>query len=154
MHSASSNPNDLPLDVAIGIEESTDCTPQAPRGVEPVEVESLIARLTAIRERLFWLQAVWANSLSPDVALEADRYRQLFRDLADELRKQDSDAAERLIAGHEALLLAEPFPGKPKIPLAAQQWFEIVAELRAERPKPAAPKPPDYCADGLQSFLS
>jgi hypothetical protein len=35
--------------------------------------------------------------------------------------------------GHEALLLAEPAPAKPRLSLAVQQWFELMGEP-TERP--------------------
>ena len=59
--------------------------------------ENLISRLKAVRERLFWLQACWATTLSPAIAWEADRFRKL-----------DADALDTLIAGYKALLLTEP----------------------------------------------
>src|SRR5437879_5538431 len=106
-------------------------------------VADLIERLTKIRERLFWLQSVWAVSLSPDVAFEADRYRDLFGDLADQLRKQDAEALDRLTAGHESLLFADASP-KPTVPLAAQQLVELIGEVRNQRSHPRPPKPQDY----------
>lgn len=114
--------------------------------------ENLIARLTAIRERLFLLQAVWATTLSHDVVVEADQYRRVFHDLAAELRKIDPDAVDGLIAGHEALLLAEP-TSKPTIPLAAQRWHELALEARSERTVPAKAKSEAYVPDGLQSLV-
>ena len=113
----------------------------------------LVQRLLAIRERLFWLHAVWSTTLSPNVAMEADRYRKLFRELADELRQKDSAALEPIIAGYEALVFAEPIK-KPIIPLAAQQWHELAGELRSQLSQPAPPpKPPGYLPDGLQRFV-
>jgi len=114
--------------------------------------DDLIARLTALRERLFWLQAVWATTLSHDVAIEADFYRKVFHDLADELRKIDTDAVEALIVGHEALLLAEPTT-KPTIPLAAQRWHELAGEARSAPAVPQKPKRDDYVPDGLQHLV-
>lgn len=153
MPSESSNPNNLPLDVALAIKEhkSDAATAQRNDALEPPE--NLVARLIAIRERLFWLAACWATSLSPDIAYEADRYRQVFRELADELRKQDPDGADRLIAGHEALLLAEPLPPKPTLPIATQHWFELAGELRSERSQRPQPNPPGYVPDGLERFV-
>jgi hypothetical protein len=153
MRLASSNPNNLPLEVAVVIEESAATVVKkrddAPQGSAP----SLIDRLTAIRERLFWVQAVWANTLSPDVAREADRYRELFRELSEQLRKLDPDAVDRLIAGHEALLLAEPTPPKPTIPSDAQRWFDLMCELRGQRRQAPMARPVGYVPDGLQSFV-
>lgn len=117
------------------------------------ELTDLIARLERIKQRLFMLQSVWANTLSLDVAREADGHRELFRDLADALRKNDVDALDRITAGYESLLLAEPLPAKPTIPLETQQLFELTQEVRRERTKPTAPRPNDYVSDGLQRFV-
>ena len=116
-------------------------------------VPNLVARLMAIRERLFWLAACWANSLSPDIAYEADRYRALFRDLADELRKKDRDALEQITSGHENLLFAEPSPAKPSIPLMVQQLYELGSEVQSQHTQPPNPKPAGYVPDGLQRFV-
>jgi hypothetical protein len=43
------------------------CGPGTAKSAEVATVEDLVARLTAVRERLFWLQAVWATTLSDDV---------------------------------------------------------------------------------------
>lgn len=148
-----SNPNDLPLNVAIVIEENA-ARSKTPAKCEdtPDSAANLEERLTAIRERLFWLQAVWTTTLSPDVAREADRYRELFRELADELRKQDPESVDRLVAGHEPLLLCDPSPPKPTVPIATQQLIELAFEVRGQRRQ--SPKPQhDYLPDGLQRFV-
>ena len=103
-----------------------------------------------MRERLFWLQACWATKLSPAIAWEADRFRKLFHDLSDELRKLDADALDTLIAGYKALLLAEPTT-KPAIPLAAQRWHELGGEVRSLGH--VQPKPDGYIPDGLRSLV-
>jgi hypothetical protein len=151
--SASSNPNDLPLEVALAIEE-TPVTPTPHKDEAPPDsAANLVDRLGRIRERLFHLQAVWATTLSPDVAREADRYRELFRELCDQLRKDDPDEVERLIVGHEALLLAEPSPPKPTVTVEMQRWIELAAEVRSQRRKPPKAMPTGYVCDGLQSFV-
>jgi hypothetical protein len=152
MHSAS-NPNYMPLEVVVAIEENAITPSEKHDDAAQDSADGLITRLTAIRERLFWLQAVWANTLSPDIAREADRYRELFRELAEQLRKLDPGAVDRLIAGHEALLLAEPSSHKPTIPSAAQRWFDLTCELRSERRQAPMPKPVGYVPDGLQSLV-
>ena len=114
--------------------------------------DDLVARLTAIRERLFWLAACWATTLSPDIAWEADRYRKLFHELADELRKLDADAVSHLMEGYEALLCAEPM-NKPTIPLAAQRWHELAGEVRSAPAVPQKRKPDGYVPDGLQHLV-
>jgi len=136
---------------ALTIEENAAIATPAQREPTP-DPTNLVERLTAIRERLFWLAACFATTLSADIAYESDRYRQLFRELADELRKQDADALERITAGHEALLFAEPVP-KPTLPLAAQQWFELAGEVRNTPSRRPPGKPAGYIPDGLQPFL-
>jgi hypothetical protein len=123
---------------------------ETPLEFEVANTDTLLQRLAAIRERLFRLQAVWAVTLSPDVALEADRFRQLFHDIASQV--QDRREVDALIAGHETLLLCEPTP-KPTVPMAAQRWFELAGEIRSERSRPEPPKPAGYIPDGLQPFV-
>jgi hypothetical protein len=83
---------DLRVEIAVAIEEDAAQPAAAPAPVQHDEaestVENLVARLTAIRERLFWLQAVWATGLSPDVAMEGDKYRQVFQDLGARLNNK------------------------------------------------------------------
>jgi len=146
---------DLPPLVALAIEETLKTQTAEP--VKPAEVatsvEDLVRRLTAIRERLFWLQAVWATTLSPDVYQEAEKYRSTFQELHGQLKGQDPGAADSLVAGHEALLLSEPAAPKPRLSIAMQRWFELSGEVRNVRVVRAAPKPEGYVSDGLQSFL-
>jgi hypothetical protein len=144
---------DLPVEVAVAIEQTPAMPTPEPVKVELVPVEELIARLTAIRERLFWLQAVWANTLSPHVYYEAESYRILFQDLSEPLRGQDPAALDRIVAGHEALLLSEPGAPKPIVPLAPQKLFELAAETQSSRSVRPATNPSGYVADGLQGFL-
>ena len=148
--------DDLPIEVAVVIEENavqTSAQMRQPATPGDASVEDLVARLTAIRERLFWLQAVWATTLSHDVYQEADRYRQLFHDLGEQLKAKAPDELDRLISGHEALLLAEPISRKPTLSLANQRWFELAAEIRNPPAGSHSPQPDGYVADGLQSFL-
>ena len=148
--------DDLPVEVAVVIEENAALktvvvSQRESRG--DASVEDLVSRLTAIRERLFWLQAVWATTLSHDVYQEADRYRQLFHDLGEQLKDKAADELDSLVAGHEALLLAEPISQKPTLSLETQRWFELAAEVRNLPPGRHAIQPDGYVADGLQSFL-
>ncbi len=148
---------DLPIEtqVAMGGEAAETPAPVAPEPAKPADasVEDLVTRLTAIRERLFWLQAVWATTLSHDIYQEADRYRDVFRELGDQLRAKDPAEFDKLTVGHEALLLAEPSVRRPTLPLAAQRWFELAGELQCAPVARVAPKPDGYVSDGLQSFL-
>jgi hypothetical protein len=148
--------DDLPIDVAVAIEcqasEAEKVKPADPIPV-PDSVDDLIKRLIAIRERLFWLHAVWATTLSRDVALESDKYRKMFQDLGERLKAQDCDAFNRLVTGHEALLFAKPVASKPTVPLVAQRRYELMCELQSMPAPKSIPKPSGYVPDGLQSFL-
>jgi len=117
------------------------------------EVENLVKRLERIKERLFWLRAVWSNTLSPDVARECDLYQRLFLEVGEELKKLDADSFERIVAGHESVLLSEPYGPKPTLPLALQQWIELSGEIRGERTKSPEQKPEGYIPDGLSRFV-
>jgi hypothetical protein len=77
----------------------------------------------------------------------------VFRELCEKLHDLDPAAVDRLIVGHESLLLSEPAPPRPTLPLAAQQWFELAGETQSRRTVRAAPKPDGYVSDGLQAFL-
>jgi hypothetical protein len=147
--------SDLPPLVAVAIEEALK-TP-APAIAKPAEVaasvEDLVARLTLIRERLFWLQAVFATTLSDDAFHEAEKYRSVFRELYEKLHDIDPAAGDRLIVGHEALLLSEPAAPRPRLSLAVQQWFELAGEVQSRSAVRAASKPDGYVSDGLQAFL-
>jgi hypothetical protein len=148
--------SDLPASVQAQIEQTAETVVPAPEPVKIVDatVEELIARLTSIRERLFWLASVWATTLSDDVYHEAEKYRRLFRELGDRLHDLDPAAVDRIVAGHEAILLSDPTPARPTLPLAAQQWFELAGEVRSRRMVRVEPEKPDgYVSDGLQGFL-
>lgn len=136
--------------------EKREAEKEAAEKAKPPDPESaagLILRLTAIRERLFWLAAVYANTLSQDVALEADAFRKLFRDIGERLKSLDAQAYEDLIAGHEALLLSEPAPVKHTIPLKLQESVEMLWEMQSlPKPKPT-PTRPYSVPDGLNWML-
>jgi hypothetical protein len=151
---AESGLDDLPLEIAVAIEEALEMpAPVAAKVAEVATVEDLVARLTLIRDRLFWLQATWATTLSPDVYQEAEMFRSLFQELHGQLKGQDPAAADSLVAGHEALLLSEPAAPRPRLSLATQRWFELAGEVRSTRVVRAAPKPDGYVSDGLQALL-
>src|SRR6266852_2948721 len=69
--------NDLPLEVAVAMEQN----PVPPDKPEPAtvddSVEGLVARLTKIREKIWRLQAMFAVTLSQEIAIEANRYLHL-----------------------------------------------------------------------------
>lgn len=147
---------DLPLATQVAMQQQA-ATPSM--AAEPVKItdataDELVTRLTAIRERLFWLQAMWATTLSDDIFHEAEKYRRIFHELSDQLRQLDPAAVDRLLQGHESLLLGEPVSPKPTLPLAAQQWFELAGEISSGRAVRVEPqKPEGYVSDGLQALI-
>jgi hypothetical protein len=137
----------LPLEVAVAMEVNSAPAPPAPEPapIPDDSVESLVARLKAIRERIWMLQAVFAVSLSQETAIEANRFLALFQDIASKLREKDPIALEALTRGHESLLLSPPVPIRQRIPLSTQQLLEMrwaAMTALAKRP-PKRPKVPD-----------
>ena len=140
--------NDLPLEIAVAIELNS---PQ-PEATEPAvaqddDVPGLVSRLTAIRERIWRLQAMFAVSLSLDCAMEANRYLTLFQDIAHKLGEKDPAALEALTRGHESLLLSPPIAVKQSIPLETQRLCEMRWEAMTQ-PSQRPPKRPTV-PDGL-----
>ena len=107
--------------------------------IEDTTVENLMDRLTAIRERIWRLQALFAVTLSQECAVDADRYLKLFQTLAEQLKEKDSAAFERLVSGHESLLLSPPVNVKATIPEETQRWCEIKWEI-SQAPRRHTPK--------------
>jgi hypothetical protein len=116
---------DLPIAVAAAIDlnpaQPVKREPQAP---QDDDVPSLVSRLTAIREKIWRLQATFAVTLSHDCAMEANRYLTLFQTIAHQLHEKDSKALDAITLGHESLLLSPPIPIKQSIPLATQNLVE------------------------------
>jgi hypothetical protein len=141
--------NDLPLAVALAIEEIPAQPDAEPTPVQPDDstVDALVRRLTMIRERIWQLQSVFAVSLSQDAAFEANRYLALFQDLAEQLKAKDPSALDDLVRNHESLLLAPALPLKQSIPLDTQRLCEIRWQASTQ-PSPKAPKRPTV-PDGL-----
>jgi CheY-like chemotaxis protein len=118
--------DDLPAEIAVAIEELPAVPEPAPEPPKPcASVEELVARLEAIKDRIFGLHAVFAVSLSQETAIEANRYVALFQDLAAELRVKQPEALEKIVAGHEAILASPPVRVRQQIPVATQQWVEM-----------------------------
>jgi hypothetical protein len=146
--------DDLPLAVALAIE----LNPAQPVKSEPSapmddSVPGLVARLTAIREKIWRLQAMYAVSLSHDCAMDANRYLTLFQDIAQKLRDKDSSALEAITHGHESLLLSPPIAVKQSIPLATQnlvetRWLAMTQPMRRPPKRHVASIP-----DGLDWML-
>jgi hypothetical protein len=140
--------DDLPLEVAVAIEANSAQPIQAVNAQPDDTVENLVARLEAIRERIWRLQAMFAVTLSHDCAMEADRFLALFQSLlAQQLKAKDVGAFDSLVRGHEALLLSPPVQTKPTIRLDTQRLCELRWEA-ATQPVRRAPKPPAH-PDGL-----
>jgi hypothetical protein len=139
-HVQQSGLDDLPPEIAVAVEERAS-HPAAHS--EPVQdddtVANLVARLEAIRERIWRLRAVFAVSLSHDCAVEADCYLQLFQTLAVQLKSKDPSALDQLVNGHESLLLSPPVLITRSIPLETQRWCEIKWEASL-CPTPRLPK--------------
>jgi hypothetical protein len=146
---AESGLEDLPDAVAVAVEAALEM--QAPEEEPPkaadATVEDLVARLAAIKERIFRLHAVYAVSLSLDAAMEANRYLALFQDLAQQLEAKDADSLSTITRGFESLLLSPPFPTRRTIPLDTQKLVELRWEAM-QTPALREPKPPDV-PDGL-----
>ncbi len=139
---------DLPLDVALAI-EANPAPASTPTPADDT-VADLVARLTAIRKRIWMLQAVFAVSLSQETAIEANRYLALFQTIAEQLRAKDPSALDDLVRGHESLLQAPALPIRPTIPLSTQELVEMRWEARTQKPTYQAPKrPTDSIHDGL-----
>jgi hypothetical protein len=142
--------DDLPVAVALVVEENLAQTPAAeptPASASPATTAELVARLTAIRERIWRLRAVFAVTLSHDAAVEADRYVEMFQYIGRELQAKDAGEYASLTRGHEALLESPPVTVRPTIPLAVQH----LAEMRwhaATQPRQRTPKSPTV-PDGL-----
>jgi hypothetical protein len=145
--------DDLPVEIAVAIEEQLPAPPEpAPEPPKPdASAGELVARLEAIRERIFRLHAVFAVSLSQETAIEANRYLALFQDLAAELRVKQPEALEKIVAGHEAILTSPPVRVRQQIPVATQQWVEMRWEAM-QSPARRAPKPP-MVPDGLDAWV-
>jgi len=71
----SSGLEDLPDQIALVLAAPLITAPPTPqpakRALPPDSVENLVRRMTAIRERIFWLRAVFATTLSQDCAIES-----------------------------------------------------------------------------------
>ncbi|MGA7869799.1 MAG: hypothetical protein WCA22_02770 [Candidatus Binatus sp.] len=147
--------DDLPPEVAVALEELPTAQPEpAPVPVQHDPTpEELVSRLEAIKDRLFRLHAVFAVSLSHDCAMEANRYLEIFQELASELKKKDPQALERIVAGHEAMLNSPPIQMKQTIPLDTQRWCEIRWEASQSPIRHAPKRPADNVPDGLGWML-
>ena len=142
---------DLPIEtqVAIGAAE----TPAVAAEPADASVEDLVTRLTAIRERIWRLQSVFAVSLSQETAIEANKYLVLFQALAEQLKAKAPAELGRLVSGHESLLLSPPVPVKQTIPLDVQRFCEIRWEASQSPMRRPPKRDADNVGDGLGWML-
>jgi hypothetical protein len=146
--------DDLPVEIAVAIEELPAAPEPAPKPVKPdASVDELVARLSAIKERILRLHSVFAVTLSHDCAMEANRFITLFQDLASELNEKEPEALDKITAGHEAMLLSPPIPAKKTIPIATQQWAELVWESQLRPIRRPPKRDVDAVPDGLGWML-
>jgi hypothetical protein len=142
--------DDLPIAVALVVEENlaqSRATEPTSASASPATTAELVERLTAIRERIWRLRAVFAVTLSHDAAVEADRYVEMFQSIGRELQAKDAGEYAALTRGHEALLESPPVTVRPTIPLAVQHLAEMRWEA-ATQARLRAPKRPTV-SDGL-----
>src|SRR5579871_4190378 len=115
---------ELPLETQVSMQileaQSPATVPEAPK-IPDATVEEMVERLIAIRERIFRLSALFAVSLSSDCAMEANRYLELFQDLAEQLEAKDANALATVTSGFESMLMSPPFPTRKTIPLDTQR---------------------------------
>jgi hypothetical protein len=148
--------NDLPLAVAIAIElnpaQPVKPEPSAPAAMDD-SVPGLVARLTAIREKIWRLQAMFATTLSPDCLLDANKYLTLFQSIAEQLRAKDAGELDALTRGHESLLLSPSIPLKQSVPLSTQKLVEMRWEAMTQPTQRAPKRPSDEIHDGLSCLF-
>ncbi len=146
---AESGVQDLPPEVAVGVEESLKTSAPEPTPEKPADATGaeLVAKLVAIRERIFRLSAMFAVSLSSDNAMEANRYLALFQTIAQQLEEKDASALANITRGFESLLMSPPFPTRRTIPLDTQKLVELRWDAM-QSPRRREPKPPAV-SDGL-----
>jgi hypothetical protein len=148
--------HDLPVEVAVVVEKNL-AQSQAELMSVPSEstatVAELVERLTAIRERIWRLRALFAVTLSHDTAIEANQFVKLFQSLGAELQAKDPGEFAKLTAGHEALLTSPPVTLRPTIPLATQMWCEMKWLAQRQPEEPGRNTGPDTIHDGMGQFL-
>ena len=146
---AESGIQDLPPEVAVGVEDALKATAPEPTTPKPADatVNELVARLISIRERIFRLSAMFAVSLSSDNAMEANRYLVLFQTIAAQLEEKDANALANITRGFESLLMSPPFPTHRTIPLDTQKLVELRWDAMRS-PVRRTPMPPSV-SDGL-----
>jgi hypothetical protein len=145
--------DDLPIEVAVMIELRAQTPEQSKSSPCDEPVESLAARLEAIRERIWRLQALFAVSLSHDCAIEANQYLNTFQALANRLKEKDASAFDDLVRGHESLLLSPSITVKQTIPIAMQRLHELRWEVNRSASQRPASRESASVPDGLGWML-
>lgn len=146
----------MPPEVATAIKLASSQIPKrANEADKPVDIsiEELVKRLTAIRERIWRLQAMFAVTLSHDCAMQANSYLQLFQILAEQLKAKEPDLVADLVRGHESLLLSPPVPVKETIPIDVQRWCELRWEASLSRDRSTEKRAAEQPKDGLGWML-
>jgi hypothetical protein len=147
--------DDLPLEVAVAIELSQEQSVKPEPAPAPADdsVPGLVARLRAIREKIWRLQAMYATTLSPDCLLDANRYLSLFQSIAERLKAQDAGALDALTFGHEALLISPSIQLKQSVPLSTQRLVEMRWEAMTQPTQRAPKRNVASVPDGLDWML-
>jgi hypothetical protein len=145
--------DDLPLAVALSVELNSEPPAKPATDRSDDSVAGLITRLSAIREKIWRLQAMFAVSLSHDCLMEANQYLTLFQDLAEQLKAKDANALDSLTRGHESLLLSPPMPLKQSIPLSTQKLVEMRWEAMTQSTRRAPQRDVEAIHDGLGWML-
>jgi hypothetical protein len=148
--------HDLPVEVAVVVEENLAQSLAELKAIpseSTATVAELVERLTAIRERIWRLRALFAVTLSHDTAIEANQFVKLFQTLGAELQAKDAGEFAKLTAGHEALLTSPPVTLRPTIPLATQMWCEMKWLAQRQPEEPGRNIGLDTIHDGMGQFL-
>ena len=105
---------------------------------DQVSTQELASRLESIKKRITKLRAVFATSLSTEIARELDRWQARAHDLATVLLDKDPAVLYEVIKDDVAFFLTPPRRvAKPRIPLATQQMVELLWEINQQLTPPA-----------------
>lgn len=140
--------------------------PPAP-SLSPEELEAKSKLLADITDRVMLLRAVWATTISWEVAREIEAWIRKLQEVAATMPRE---AVEQALGPHVGLL-TQPVQNiaKPQIPQDVQErvlppsapsgkYADTRSELYWWRVAPERPRepqrPPGYVPDGLQSLVS
>ena len=161
------NPNlpAVPSQPLTNGEEGEPATNERP--LTPEEIEAKSKLIANIADRIMLLRAVWATTLSREVACETEAWLKKLQDIAAEM---PHEMAERALGPHVSFL-TQPVQtiSKPQISERLQERLlppsmpsgrhsEVLSEFYWSRLSPEQPRqpehPPGYVPDGLQSWIS